>query len=54
MKGGEMMDKNELARDFVIALIQADKIRNITEACNAYCFAVEAIAAENEKFSQCR
>lgn len=49
-----MMDNHDVARDLVLALIQAGEIKNITQACKAYCEAVEAIAAENEKFSQCK
>lgn len=47
------MENNDVARDFVLALIQVGKINDITEACKAYCEAVEAIAAENEKFPPC-
>ena len=48
-----MMDNHDVARDLVLALIQAGEIKNITQACKAYREAEELLSAEDPKYPPC-
>ena len=47
------MTNSEVARDFVVALIQTTQITNIEDACKAYREAEELLSAEDPKYPPC-